>query len=69
MARGKATYRKRDLRVAREVAHEGDVVEARPDGTIVIITGNRTASKVANGEALTPDDELERWRGRKNRAG
>ncbi len=37
MARGKATYRKRDLKVAREVAKPGDLVEIKPDGTITII--------------------------------
>jgi hypothetical protein len=44
---GRATYRKRDLRVAREIAHEGDVVEIKPDGTITIITGKQGEEKRA----------------------
>lgn len=55
MSKGRATFRKRDLKVAREVAHEGDIVEARPDGTIVIITG-RPAPEIATKE--NPWDEV-----------
>jgi hypothetical protein len=58
MARGKATYRKRDLRIAREVARPGDNVEARPDGTIVIVTGKSGEADEANGAANPWDGVL-----------
>jgi hypothetical protein len=57
MGRGKATVRKRDLRVAREVAKPGDIVEARPDGTITIITGEVGEEDEANG-ASNPWDRV-----------
>jgi hypothetical protein len=47
MAKGKARFTKRDLKLAREIAKPGDNVEARPDGTIVIVTGKA-------GDALSP---------------
>jgi hypothetical protein len=43
MARGKSTYRQRDLAVARKVAREGDRVEVRRDGTIALIVGGNAA--------------------------
>jgi hypothetical protein len=48
VARGKATFRKRDLKVAREIAKPGDVVEVKPDGSIAIITGSTGASVALN---------------------
>jgi len=58
MGRGKATVRKRDLRVAREVAKPGDIVEARPDGTITIITGKVGEEDEANGASNPWDGVL-----------
>jgi hypothetical protein len=48
MGRGKATYKKRDLKVAREIAHPGDNVEIKPDGTIVIVAGKEGEASIAS---------------------
>jgi hypothetical protein len=54
MTRGTVTYRKRDLRTAREVAHDGDVVEVKRDGTICIIPA---PSKPAHVMVAPPADK------------
>jgi hypothetical protein len=62
VGRGKATYRKRDLRVAREVAKEGDRIEVkRADGTTITIIAGRAgeASVVPNGGGN--GDEANPW--------
>ena len=55
MSKRRPALRKRDLRAAREIAHEGDIVEARPDGTIVIITGKLAET---NGSDVNPWDRV-----------
>jgi hypothetical protein len=52
MGRGKSTFRKRDLKVAREIAKPGDLVEAKPDGTITIITRISGEANAANGGTI-----------------
>jgi hypothetical protein len=56
MGRGKATYRKRDLKVAREIAKPGDLVEVKPDGTITIIA--RLSGEANGGTSLNEWDEI-----------
>jgi hypothetical protein len=54
VGKSRCTYRKRDLRVAREIAHDGDTVEVKKDGTIVIKTGKPGE---ANGDTVNPWDK------------
>jgi hypothetical protein len=65
MGSGKTTYRKRDLKVAREIAHEGDVVQVAPDGTITIIIG-RPGDSEKSEPSVTP---LEGWRAKRRGKG
>jgi len=58
MGRGPATFRKRDLRVATEVAARiGGSVEARKDGTIIIRPGKAGEANGA-GESANPWDKV-----------
>jgi hypothetical protein len=57
--RGKATFRARDLRVARETAKPGDVVKVWPNGTVEIITGE-AAQKAAQANPF--EEEADRLR-------
>jgi hypothetical protein len=65
MRRGRATYRKRDLKVAREISHEGDVVQVKPDGTITIIIG-RPGDSEKTEPLVTP---LQGWRAKRRGKG
>jgi hypothetical protein len=56
VGKGQCTYRKRDLRVAREIAHDGDTVEVKKDGTIIIKTGKPGD---ANGAGPNEWDEID----------
>ena len=68
MSRGPTTFRQSDLtRAIRGVRNAGvDVARAEiaKDGRIIIVVGE--ASNVSSSAELTPDDELERWRTKKN---
>ena len=68
MPRGPSTFRQTDLTRAIKAARNAGVdvtrAEIAKDGKIVIIIGETCA---ANADIeLTPDDELERWRKKKN---
>ena len=68
MSRSPSTFRQTDLTRAIKAARNAGVEVARAaiakDGKIIIIIGETTGSS-ADIE-LTPDDELERWRKKKN---
>ena len=68
MSRSTSTFRQSDLtRAIRGVRNAGgDVARAEiaKDGRIIIVVGE--ASNVSSSAELTPDDELERWRTKKN---
>src|SRR6516164_8680682 len=68
MSRSTSTFRQSDLtRAIRGVRNAGvDVARAEiaKDGRIIIVVGE--ASNVRSSAELTPDDELERWRTKKN---
>ena len=68
MSRSPSTFRQTDLTRAIKAARNAGVKVARAeitkDGKIIIIIGETTGSS-ADIE-LTPDDELERWRKKKN---
>jgi hypothetical protein len=68
MSRSPSTFRQTDLTRAIKAARNAGVEVARAeiakDGKIFIIIGETTGSS-ADIE-LTPDDELERWRKKKN---
>jgi hypothetical protein len=65
VGRGKATYRERGLRVAREIAKPGDIVQVKQDGTIAIVTGKADDSEKSE-TLVTP---LEEWRGKRRGQG
>ena len=58
MSKGRCTFRKRDLRVARELAQEGDTVEVRRDGTITLIPGKRHELSDDGDKAANECDEV-----------
>jgi hypothetical protein len=68
MSRSLSTFRQTDLTRAIKGARNAGVKVARAeiakDGKIIIIIDE--AGGVAADIALTPDDELERWRRKKN---
>jgi len=68
MSRSPRTFRQGDLtRAIKGVRNAGVHVtraEIAKDGTIIIVVGD--GGKVNSDVELTPDDELERWRDRKN---
>jgi hypothetical protein len=68
MSRSPSTFRQADLTRAIKAARNAGVEVARAeiaaDGKIIIVIGETGASS-ADIE-LTPDDELERWRKKKN---
>ena len=68
MSRSPSSFRQTDLTRAIKAARNAGVEVARAeiakDGKIIIIIGETTGSS-ADIE-LTPDDELERWRKKKN---
>jgi hypothetical protein len=68
MSRSPSTFRQTDLtraiKAARNAGVEVTRAEIAKDGKIIIIIGETTGSS-ADIE-LTPDDELERWRKKKN---
>jgi hypothetical protein len=68
MSRSPSTFRQTDLtraiRAARNAGVEVARAEIAKDGKIIIIIGEPAGSS-ADIE-LTPDDELERWRRKKN---
>jgi hypothetical protein len=59
MGSRKVSYRKRDLRLAREVAKEGDRIEVkRPDGTtITLIAGKAGEARVVPNGGGTGEEE------------
>ena len=68
MSRGPTTFRQSDLtraiRGARNAGVQVSRAEIGKDGKIIIVVGE--ASNVSSSAELTPDDELERWRTKKN---
>ena len=68
MSRGPITFRQADLTRAIKGVRKAGVDVARAeiakDGKIIIVVGE--ASNVSSSAELTPDDELERWRTKKN---
>ncbi len=55
---------KRDLRVLREIMHEGDIVIAKPDGSVVIFTGKLADALAETMIAKLADastNELDKW--------
>lgn len=68
MSRGPTTFRQSDLtraiRGARNAGVQVSRAEIGKDGKIIIVVGE--ASNVSSNAELTPDDELERWRSKKN---
>jgi hypothetical protein len=68
MSRGPTTFRQSDLtraiRGARNAGVQVSRAEIGKDGKIIIVVGE--ASNVSSNAQLTPDDELERWKSKKN---